>query len=69
MKVRVNFFKPSGKFYADETIEIGEGTYGWDLAFFLPNDRLLDLVAVTEGPTPWGYPSMVPADAVRGLPL
>lgn len=60
MRVTVNFFKPSGKWYTSEDFEIPEGSRlgPAQLGDYLPQQRLLDMVAVTEGPTPWGYPQM-----------
>lgn len=58
MKVTVNFFKPSGKWYTDEVVEIPDNAHAWDFSSFLPENRFLGMYAVTEGLTPWGFPAM-----------
>jgi len=66
MLVKVNFFKPSGKWYTDKTIEIPLEAAPRDFDMYLPSERLCDMVAVTEGDTPWGYPSLSTAGSARG---
>ena len=66
MLVKVNFFKPSGKWYTDETVAIPLEAPPRHFDSYLPSERLCDMVAVTEGDTPWGYPSLSPVGSVRG---
>jgi len=62
VKVLVNFFKESGKLAGSEWVEVPENTFPWDLRLFIPAKPYEGLSAVTEGPTPWGYPQMVPSN-------
>lgn len=63
MKVKINYFKPSGKWYIDEITEIPEGTFAWD---FRKYTRIKTMIAVTEGETPWGFPACAPV--INSLP-
>jgi hypothetical protein len=72
MNVTVNYFKPSGKLYVTEIVDIPDGTPVEYFARFLPNDRLTGMHAVTEGATPWGCPAMSVRDIdpfKRGPPV
>ena len=61
MKVHVQFFKPSGKWYTDEEIEWPEDpshyTRWAPFDSILPAGRLRGMVAVCIR-TPWGFPAM-----------
>jgi len=66
MRVRINLFHGDGVWYNSDTITIPNDAHYKDFGKYLPNDELTELLVVTDGPTPWGYPAMSPAGAVRG---
>lgn len=48
MKIAMTFFKPSGKYYMEETFEIPDDTYNWDISKELKKiDRFRRLVNPT----------------------
>lgn len=59
-KYSVSFFKPSGKWYTDEDIEIPQGMFVWEARDVIKKHlagRLVGMTAVLlDGP--WGYPAM-----------
>lgn len=62
MKTLVTFFKSSGKYYADETIEIPGDAKPWDARKHIEahlDGRMYGMTAVIiDGP--WGYPLLIP---------
>jgi hypothetical protein len=58
MKVNVNFFKKSGKWYCLEAIEIPDEAEPWDFAKYLPKDHFENMFAVANDETPWGFPAL-----------
>lgn len=58
MSTRVDFFKPSGKFYTSEQVQL-ESPYTFleDVDLHLKG-RLRGMFAVVGGSSPWGYPML-----------
>ncbi len=62
MKCRIDFFKPSGKFYIDEVAELPNGCAPWEFITSLEihlKGRLRGMTAVASDISPWGYPHLV----------
>ena len=62
MKVQVMFFKPSGKFYTEETVHMNNDLQPWEVLPVLHDQlggRMASMIAVIMNP-PWGYPTLVP---------
>ena len=66
VKVRVDFFKDSGKWYTEETLEIPHDLDAWKVHEYLPKDRLVEMAAVCMN-GPWGFPIMIPPRTGRVL--
>lgn len=59
---RVFFFKPSGKYYTEEWVQMDETAHPWNfgdiLESYLESKRLRGMTAVVlDGP--WGFPHLV----------
>lgn len=62
MNAKVIFFKPSGKYYTSEHVDLPDRSDPWDLRGIINSylgGRLKGMNAVVVK-TPWGYPSMIP---------
>lgn len=70
MKINVEFFKPSGKFYTEETVEVPDEVRAWEVRPHIRKhlgDRLRGCSAYVSA-RPFGFPMMLhPSE--KGGPL
>lgn len=58
MKARIEYYKPSGKYYTEEDVELPDNTNPWD-PIVRESVRIKDMIARYGEDAPWGFPILL----------
>lgn len=58
MKCEIEYYKPSGKYYTTDEVELPEGTHPWD-PIVRETVRIKDMIARYGSDAPWGFPILL----------